>query len=75
MAASDGKKIVVMPLGKALHILTSIHTRDDAQVGFVIEHGATCNPYTSPFSIEDYDQAWKSVRAHIHMQVEPPKEK
>lgn len=60
-----------MPLGKALHILASVHTKDDEDCGFVIMHRASPNDYYSQYSPADYFRAWASVRAHIHMQHEP----
>jgi hypothetical protein len=58
-------------LSEALHIIATIHTRDDPQMGFVI------NPYAGGdfnlwvYSREQYIAAWKIVREHLHMQTEP----
>ena len=67
----EDPKIVAMPLSKALHILATIHTRDDDQTGFVVEWGARPDPYLMHVSQHDYIEAWRSVRAHIHLQTEP----
>jgi len=56
---------VVMPLSRALHILATVHTRDDDVTGFVVEMGAAPRPYLSPVSQHDYIRAWEAVRAHI----------
>ncbi len=63
---------VVMPLSKALHILASVHTRDDDQMGFSIEMSVP-RWSTSSVSPRDYIRAWESVRAHIHFQIDPKK--
>jgi hypothetical protein len=60
----------VMPLSRALHILASVHTRDDDQVGFVVELGIA--PYWDighPVSKDEYIRAWEAVRANLHMQT------
>jgi hypothetical protein len=61
-----------MTLEKALHILATIYTRDDDLTGFVVEH-VPGHPYTWPCSEDEYVEAWKTVRAHIHFQTEPKK--
>ena len=62
---------IAMPLSKALHILATIHTRDDDVTGFVVEMGASPHWSMSPVSQHDYIRAWEAVRAHIHLQTEP----
>jgi hypothetical protein len=64
---------VVMPLSKALYILATIHTRDDDQIGFVVEMRASPRWSVSPISEHDYVRAWEAVRAHVHLQIEPKK--
>lgn len=64
---------VAMPLSKALHILATIHTGDDDQVGFVVHVGASPRWSLSTVSQHEYIDAWRSVRAHIHLQTEPKK--
>lgn len=64
--------IVAMPLSKALHILATVHTGDDDMVGFVVHVGAQPG-FASPVSQHEYIEAWRSVRAHLHMQTEPKK--
>lgn len=57
----------VMQLCQALHILASVHTRDDDLVGFVVMSHA--GPEYSRWSQADYIEAWKSVRYNIGMTV------
>ena len=64
-------KPVVMPLSKALHVLATVHTRDDDEAGFIVLAGASPLAYLTPYSQGDYMRAWESVRAHIHFQIEP----
>lgn len=59
-----------MTLFDALRILAETHTRDDRQVGFVVEAGLP-SPYVRRHSQEDYLAAWKVVREQLHMQVDP----
>lgn len=61
----------VMPLYKALLILASTHTRDDHEMGFVVVYGASAYNNTTQFTQDDYIRAWESVRANLHMQIEP----
>jgi hypothetical protein len=61
------EKSGIIPLGFALHILTSIHTRDDDLTGFVTMSGA--GPEYTRWSHAEYIEAWKSVRHNIGMQV------
>ena len=62
---------VAMPLSKALRILATVHTGDDDQVGFVVHARASPHWSMSAVSQHDYIEAWRSVRAHIHLQTEP----
>jgi len=62
---------VAMPLGRALHILADIHTKDDDVTGFVVSMVGWSHLYG--VSQPDYVRAWESVRAHIHLQTEPKK--
>ena len=62
---------VAMPLSKALHILATVHTRDDDEIGFSIMIGGCSHSPWSPVSPREYIEAWRSVRAHIHFQTEP----
>lgn len=59
-----------MTLEKALRILASIHTRDDDLTGFVVEW-APSPSIVWEYSQAEYFEAWKTVRAHIHFQIEP----
>lgn len=59
-----------MTLEKALHILANAHTRDDDLTGFVVEYVPSLE-YRVEFTRSDYIEAWKTVRAHIHLQTEP----
>jgi hypothetical protein len=60
-----------MNLDEALHILARVHTRDDHEVGFCIEVGARPEPYFG-FSQAEYYEAWKAVRMHLHLNINPP---
>lgn len=60
-----------MSLDQALRILVDVHTKDDAQTGFVFLVGATPDRFMSPWSPADHIEAWKTVREHLHMQTEP----
>lgn len=64
------EKIVAMPLQKALLILAQTHTRDDHEIGFVVCPGAYAHPL-SEWSQYQYLEAWRAVRAHLHMEVDP----
>ena len=48
----------VMPLNKALWILSEAHTQDDEQLGFTVER----LPRIYEWSSLDYVEAWRSVR-------------
>lgn len=59
-----------MSLDRALHILATVHTRDNDAAGFVVMMGA------SPEGVGwipqgDYIKAWEVVRQHLHLQTEP----
>lgn len=60
-----------MTLDEALHIIASVHTKDDPDVGFVFLVGATCYDHFHPWSPEDHIEAWRVLRKHLHMQTEP----
>lgn len=60
-----------MTLDKALQVLADIHTKDDHQVGFVFMVGATAQNGMTRWSVNDHLQAWRAVREHLHMQVDP----
>ncbi len=67
---------VAMPLRKALLILAAFHTRDDDEIGFVVElHPRHPSLNLTPYSQADYIEAWRSVRAHVHMQTEPKEDR
>ena len=56
-----------IPLGLALHILSSVHTRDDDLVGFTVMSHA--GPEYSRWTQSEYIEAWKSVRHNIGLPV------
>jgi hypothetical protein len=56
---ADGRS---MPLSTALLILADIHTRDDDQVGYIVELGARPD-YGCRWSMAEYIEAWGVVRA------------
>jgi hypothetical protein len=59
-----------MTLEQALHILATVHTRDDNLTGFVVVW--TPSPsFAWEYSEAEYIEAWKTVRAHIDLQTEP----
>lgn len=60
-----------MSLDEALHIIASVHTKDDDGVGFVFLVGATCESYMQPWSPSEHIEAWRVLRNHLHMQTEP----
>lgn len=60
-----------MTLSEALHVIATIHTRDDDQMGFVIEAYAGGDFTRWQYSREQYIEAWRTVREHLHMQTEP----
>lgn len=59
-----------MTLDKALLVLAESHTRDNDFSGFTVE--STRDRYVR-WSDHDYIEAWKIVRQHLHLQVEPAK--
>lgn len=62
-----------MTLDEALVILARIHTHDDGMVGFCVVAGA--GPEWLGYSRFDYIEAWKAVRMHLHMNVNPAPER
>jgi hypothetical protein len=54
-----------------MHILATVHTKDDDVTGFVILSGASWRDYETPFSLQQYNEAWRVLREQSHMQVEP----
>jgi hypothetical protein len=60
-----------MTLSRAINILASVHTRDDDQMGYVILAGASWHPHETPFSMEEYNEAWRVLREQSNMQTEP----
>ena len=60
-----------MTLDHALRILADVHTKDDHQVGFVFMVGAHAQNGMTQWSVGDHLTAWKVVRKHLHMQVDP----
>lgn len=57
-----------MNLDMALKILVDSHTRDNDFSGFTVE---SMRDNFSRWSDHDYIEAWKTVRTHLHMQVDP----
>lgn len=62
-----------MTLDLALRVLADVHTRDDLQFGFIVSAGAHPYDHLTPWSPSDYLEAWRVVRAHLGLQVEPEK--
>jgi hypothetical protein len=60
-----------MSLNEALHILASIHTRDNDDMGFTVEAYLGGDFIGWQCSREQYIEAWKAVRKHLYMQTEP----
>lgn len=60
-----------MTLDQALRVLADIHTKDDHQVGFVFMVGATAHRGLTQWSVDDHINAWRVVRQHLHMTVDP----
>jgi hypothetical protein len=58
-------------LSKALYVLAMTHTRDDDVTGFVVMAGASPHYPVTEFGVQDYMDAWKAVREHVHLQTEP----
>lgn len=56
-----------MTLDMALSVLATSHTRDDDFSGFVIEG----NRQRMHWPDHEYVEAWKVVRQHLRMQVNP----
>ena len=59
-----------MSLERALDILSTVHTRDNAASGFVVMVGAMPD-MGNCVSEHDYVKAWEAVRKHLHLQTEP----
>ena len=57
-----------MMLEQALHLLATIHTRDNNCVGFLVEMRVG-PPFSVPF--REYCAAWKVVREAAHMTTRP----
>lgn len=55
-----------MTLDAALHILARAHTRDDDQMGFVVETTARLLPLHD-VALSEYIIAWGVVRRELHM--------
>lgn len=53
-----------MSLVQALTILVDVHTKPDAELGFIVQMGATPYPGASPAMSSDYDytEAWGVLR-------------
>lgn len=64
-------KPVKIPMGltQALYILAQAHTREDEQVGYVVEMHPGFD--MRPFSQGEYIEAWKVVRAALMLPTEP----
>lgn len=60
-----------MTLSEALHVIATIHTRDDDVMGFAVSSYVGGDFLAWPYSREQYIEAWKTVRLHLHMQTEP----
>jgi hypothetical protein len=58
-------------LDEALFILAKLHTRDASVTGFAVNAHVTLA--YSRWTEALYIEAWKTVRAHLHLQTEPPK--
>ena len=61
----------VVTINEALRVLADMHTRDDDQVGFVVEYSP--NPHLSFWTQDEYIKAWQMVRERLHMKTEPSK--
>jgi len=55
----------------ALHALADMHTRDDPQVGFVVE----TQPSLVEWGLERYISAWRTIRVGLNLQTEPDEAK
>jgi len=59
-----GSKTVT--LNEALRLLADCHTRSNNDIGFVVD------PHPGiELSKDEYRDAWRIVRDHLHMQTEP----
>lgn len=67
-ALSDMPRVI--RLERALHILASVHTRDNVHMGFVVETDPRSDAYGS-VTQREYVDAWRIVRRYLHMQTEP----
>lgn len=59
-----------MPLCQALHILATVHTKDDDVTGFIVVMGAMPNDVWYGHTHGDYVRAWAAVRAACGMQTD-----
>lgn len=59
-----------MSLDRALFLLARVHTRDDDQIGFVIQAGAGPD-WGNLVSHGEYIEAWAVVRTHLHLPTGP----
>jgi hypothetical protein len=63
-----------MSLDKALHILAQAHTTDDSLAGFSMHIGTRAYDFWDG-DRASYYRAWRAVRRHLHLQVDPPDRK
>lgn len=63
----------IMPLSKALWILSEAHTRDDLELGFTVER--TPWPGMGTAESREYVEAWRSVRFNTGKQSEAAEDK
>lgn len=59
----------VTDLDRALHILARVHTRDNREVGFVVQMDAM--PHDACVTHTEYADAWRVVRMHLYLNVNP----
>ena len=57
-----------MTLDKALSILANVHTKEDYRVGFTVESSPSLPHRWSGY---EYVTAWKTVRKHLHLPIDP----
>lgn len=55
-----------MTLLDALRVVAEIHTRDDDELGFLIEGRAAPQPWHSHYARENYTQAWEIIRREAY---------
>jgi len=63
--------VSTVDLDQALRILAEVHTDQDDVTGFVVHMGATPE-MRAPWHHKHYAEAWKAVRAHLGLPVDPP---